>query len=85
MTFKKLIMDSITGIDGVTVDGLKLYGFAAFIIAFLVYVGNAIKIMVTTNLFDPVAFCTGFTVLIAGLGVIAAGVAIKSHTEPPQQ
>jgi hypothetical protein len=84
MNFKfKSIKDALTGIDGSTIDGLKLVGYPSFIVAFLVFLIITVKNAVTSNTFDPVSFGLGFSGLVASLGIIAAGVAIKSHTEPP--
>ena len=75
-------MDGLTGIDGRTFDGLKLCGYPAYAVSLFTYLGITIRDTLATNTFDPIAFGTGFALLTTSLGVIAAGVAIKRHTEP---
>lgn len=83
---KKVWRDSLTGIDGVTYDGLKVAGYPATLGAILVYLANGAKLVFSpTGVLDYVAFGTGFMALCGALGLIAAGVAVKSKTEPPQQ
>lgn len=83
MNFKfKSIKDALTGIDGKSFDGLKLVGYPAFVVAFIVFLILTIKEAIANHTFDPVTFGLGFSGLVASLGIIAAGVAIKSHTEP---
>lgn len=82
---KKVVKDSLTGIDGVSYDGMKVVGYPSFIASVGVYLGNALKTMITGGTLDYVAFGTGFAALAGALGLIAAGVAVKGHTEPSGQ
>ena len=79
---KKVIHDGLTGIDGITYDPLKCIGYPSVIFAVSVYLVAGIVALIKNGLFDYVAYGTGFTALMGGLLAIAAGVAVKSHTEP---
>lgn len=79
---KKVIHDSLTGIDGKTYDPVKVIGYPSSILAIGVYLGSALFALHKSGTLDYVAYGTGFGLLMTGLLAIAAGVAVKSHTEP---
>ena len=83
-TLRKVIKDSLTGIDGVTYDGAKVVGYPAWILAILVYIGSALKDVGfhASAALDYQGFATGISILCGGLMLIAAGVAVKHMTEP---
>ena len=81
---KKVIHDGLTGIDGITYDPLKVIGYPSAILVINVYLLAGIVSLSKTGSLDYVAYGTGFTALMGGLLAIAAGVAVKSHTEPQQ-
>lgn len=79
---KKVIHDGLTGIDGITYDPLKVIGYPSAMLAISVYLAGAVVALVKNGALDYLAYASGFTALMGGLMVIAAGVAVKSHTEP---
>lgn len=79
---KKIIHDGLTGIDGITYDPLKVIGYPSAILSITVYLVAAVFTLVKNGALDYVAYGTGFTALMGGLLAIAAGVAVKSRTEP---
>ena len=79
---KKVIHDGLTGIDGITYDPLKCIGYPSALLAVLVFLSGGIVSLYKTSGLDYIAFGTGFTAIMGGLLAIAAGVAVKSHTEP---
>lgn len=79
---KKIIHDGLTGIDGITYDPLKVIGYPSAIMAISVYLLAGIVALYKNGALDYVAYGTGFTALSGGLLAIAAGVAVKSRTEP---
>jgi hypothetical protein len=83
-TLKKVIHDGLTCIDGITYDPLKVVGYPSAILSIAVYLTAAIVALIKNGVLDYIAYGTGFTALMGGLLAIAAGVAVKSHTEPTQ-
>lgn len=81
---KKVIHDGLTGIDGITYDPLKVIGYPSAMMAISVYLLAGITALCKNGALDYVAYGTGFTAISGGLLAIAAGVAVKSHTEPQQ-
>lgn len=78
----RVIHDGLTGIDGITYDPLKVIGYPSAILAIIVYLSAGVVALVKNASFDYIAYGTGFTALAGGLLAIAAGVAVKSNTEP---
>ena len=76
MSLGKLIIDCLTGIDGVTYDPARVY----LAMATLVFMGGGIMTVVHNKTIDFQAFGIGFGSLIAGGGL---GIALKAKTEPP--
>lgn len=79
---KKIIKDGLTCLDGVTYDPLKCIGYPSALLAVLVFLAGGLTSLYKTGVLDYIAFGTGFTAIMGGLLAIAAGVAVKSHTEP---
>ncbi len=80
--FKTIIHDGVTCLDGKTYDSLKVIGYPSAILAISVYLAGAIVSLIKNGSLDYVTYGTGFTALMGGLLAIAAGVAVKSKTEP---
>lgn len=74
-TLKTIVMDCLTGIDGVSFDPARVY-LAGAVLTFL---GGACVVIVKTHALDFQAFGIGFGALLAGGGL---GISIKSKTEP---
>lgn len=81
-TIKQIIKDGITCLDGITYDPLKCIGYPSALLAVIVYLAGGIVSLYRTGALDYIQFGTGFTALMGGLLAIAAGVAVKSKTEP---
>lgn len=79
---KTVIHDGVTGIDGFTYDPLKCIGYPSTMLAILVYLSGGIVSLYKTGAIDYVQYGTGFAAIMGGLLAVAAGVAVKSHTEP---
>jgi hypothetical protein len=77
---KKIIMDSITGIDGETIDPARIF----FCIITLEYAALAAFAVVNNpaHSFDLQSFAIGAGALLAGGG---AGIALKADTEPKEK
>ena len=80
---KTVIHDGMTGIDGKTYDPLKCIGYPSALAAIAIYLAGGVVSLVEHNSLDYITFGTGFAALMGGLLAVAAGVAVKSHTEPP--
>lgn len=79
---KTVVHDGMTGIDGKTYDPLKCIGYPSTLAAIFVYLAGAIVSLVKNGALDYVTFGTGFAALMGGLLAVAAGISIKSKTEP---
>lgn len=71
----KFFKDILTGIDGSTYDNIRVY----MLLGVLVYLGSSLWHLYDDNLFDFVAFGTGFAAILAAGG---AGIMFKKETEP---
>lgn len=78
LTFRKLVRDCLTGVNGNDADPARVYGM----IAVFTFIGLAIYAVVWKNAaWDAQSFGAGFGLLLTGFGL---GVKFKSHTEEGQ-
>ena len=71
----KLFKDILTGIDNKTYDNVRVY----MLLGVLTYLACTVYHLYDDNVFDFVAFGSGFGVIMAGGG---AGIGLKMKTEP---
>lgn len=83
-TLKSIIHDGVTCLDGKTYDPLKIIGYPSAVTTILIYLSGAVVQLVEKGTMDFMAFGAGFTGICTGLCALAAGVAVKSHTEPQE-
>ena len=80
----QVLRDAFTGIDGVSWDALKIVGYPSCAMAVTIYLANSVYLTFTKETFDYISFGAGFATLMGGLLAVAAGVAVKSDTEPKE-
>ncbi len=84
-TFKKVIHDASTGIDGETYNPVRIIGYSSCVGAVTVFFANSIYMAFTKATFDYVGFGGGFAALMGAVAAVSVGEAVKSvgKTEPP--
>ena len=79
---KKLIRDCLTENNGTSYDPFRVAGAALSAAGIPTFIGGAI-VQIHTGKFDLIQFATAFAAMLAGLAVLAGGVALKAKTDTP--
>ena len=79
---KKVIKDIFTGIDGLTFDPARIVGYGTASVGVLGFASDTLIHLIQKGALDAKSFGIEFAALSGGLAAIAAGVSIKSNSEP---
>lgn len=79
-SLKKLIHDCLTENDGTSYCPFRVSGAALAAAGIPTFLAGAV-VAIAHGRFDPVQFGLGFTSMMSGLTVLAAGVALKAKTD----
>lgn len=77
----KLIKDCLTENDGTSYCPFRVAGASLSTLGIPTFVAGGITSIVKTGSLDYIAFATGFSAMLAGLAVLAGGVALKAKTD----
>lgn len=77
----KLVKDCLTENDGQSYDPFRVGGAALSTLGIPTFAAGGIMSIVKSGTLDYVAFGTGFGAMMAGLAVLAGGVAFKAKTD----
>lgn len=82
-SLKKLIHDCLTENDGQSYCPFRVGGFALSAGGIPTFLGCVIWTTIKSGHFDAISYGTAFGGMMAGLGVLAGGVAFKARTDTP--
>jgi hypothetical protein len=80
-TLKKLVLDCLTENDGKSFCPVRVAGFGLAMTAIPTFITCTLYAVHHTGHFDFVGFGSAFAAMMAGLGVLAGGVALKAKTD----
>lgn len=81
---KKVIKDCFTGLDGVTYDPARVFGYGGAALGMIGFIADASVVAWKHGVFDSQAYGIGYGALLAGVAAVGGGVAWKAKTEPKQ-
>lgn len=79
---RALLTQLFTGLDGVTLDPARVFGYGGAVLGVGTFVFNSVWAAVHGAAWDPQAYGVGLCAVLAGVCAVGAGVALKAKTEP---
>lgn len=79
---KKLVKDCLTENNGTSYDPFRVAGATLTSAGIPTFIGAAL-VQIHTGKLDLFQFATAFATMLAGLAVLAGGVALKAKTDTP--